>query len=49
VKAKVIDVQKNRKVRGRPVPFNTIEAQKMISKKLKISSSESMEIMEKLY
>jgi DNA topoisomerase-3 len=33
----------------RPQPLNTIEAQKLISKKLHISPAQSMEIMEKLY
>ncbi len=48
-KARVTDVHKNKRVRGRPNPLNTIEAQKLISKKLKISSANAMEIMERLY
>jgi len=47
--AKVIDVQTNRRTRYRPQPLNTIEAQKMISNKLKMSSAKAMEVMEKLY
>ena len=48
-KAKVIDVIKTKRYRQRPHPLNTIEAQKLISRKLRISSAQSMEIMEKLY
>ncbi|CDW85516.1 dna topoisomerase [Stylonychia lemnae] len=48
-RAKIIDINKNRRTRGRPVPLNTIEAQKLISRKLKIASAQAMEIMEKLY
>jgi DNA topoisomerase III len=33
----------------RPVPLNTVEAQKLISRKLKISPEQAMQIMEKLY
>jgi DNA topoisomerase-3 len=31
------------------MPLNTVEAQKIISRKLKINSSKCMEIMESLY
>jgi len=48
-KAKVVAIDQARRIRARPFPLNTIEAQKLISRKLKISSSHSMEIMEKLY
>ena len=47
--AKVIDVVKSKRYRQRPNPLNTIEAQKMISRKLRIASAQAMEIMEKLY
>lgn len=33
----------------RPAPLNTVEAQKLISRKLKISPEVAMQIMEKLY
>lgn len=39
VKAKVVDIQKNRRFRYRPRPLNTIEAQKLISNKLRIASA----------
>jgi DNA topoisomerase-3 len=48
-KAKVIDVGKNKRYRQRPNPLNTIEAQKLISRKLRIASAQAMDIMEKLY
>ena len=48
-KAKVVDVVKTKRYRQRPNPLNTIEAQKMISRKLKIASAQAMDIMEKLY
>jgi len=48
-KAKVTDVVKAKKFRGRPNPLNTIEAQKLISRKLRIASAQAMDIMEKLY
>jgi DNA topoisomerase-3 len=38
-KAKVIDVVKTKRYRQRPHPLNTIEAQKLISRKLRISSA----------
>lgn len=48
-KARVLDVVKTRRYRQRPNPLNTIEAQKMISRKLRIASAQAMDIMEKLY
>eukprot|EP00347_Sterkiella_histriomuscorum_P012229 403369401 len=45
----VIDVTKTEKYRPRPTPLNTIEAQKLISKKLGFSSDHAMEYMEDLY
>jgi DNA topoisomerase III len=48
-KAKVVDVVKSKRYRQRPNPLNTIEAQKMMSRKLKIASAQAMDIMEKLY
>lgn len=48
-KAIVDDINKQRRYRGRPKPLNTIEAQKLISRKLKMSSAVAMEVMEKLY
>ncbi len=48
-KAKVIDVVKTKRYRQRPLPLNTIEAQKLISRKLRIASAQAMDIMEKLY
>lgn len=47
--AKVTTVTKKQTKRFRPQPLNTIEAQKLISKKLRISPAQSMDIMEKLY
>jgi hypothetical protein len=38
-KAKILDVVKTKRYRPRPVALNTIEAQKMISRKLKIASA----------
>ena len=48
-KAKVIKTEKFDKTKYKPVPLNTVEMQKLISKKLKISSHEAMAIAEKLY
>lgn len=48
-KAKVTEIVKSTRYRARPVPLNTIEAQKMMSRKLKIASAQAMDIMEKLY
>ena len=47
--ATVTNVSKKQTRKFRPQPLNTIEAQKLISRKLKISPAQSMEIMEKLY
>ena len=47
--ATVVSVIKKQKIKGRPIPLNTIEAQKLISTKLRISSEQCMQIMEKLY
>ena len=47
--AQVLNVSKKSTRKTRPQPLNTIEAQKLISRKLKISPARSMEIMESLY
>lgn len=47
--AKVASVNKSRKLRYRPFPLNTVEAQKLISRKLRISPEQAMQHMEKLY
>ena len=47
--AKVVSVQKTKKLRHRPFPLNTVEAQKLISRKLRISPEQAMQHMEKLY
>ena len=47
--ANVLTVAKRQTKKLRPQPLNTIEAQKLISRKLHISPAQSMEIMEKLY
>jgi DNA topoisomerase III len=41
--------QKERKLKFRPQPLNTIQMQKLVSQKLKISSAKAMELAEKLY
>ena len=46
---KITNVRSNPKTRLRPLPLNTVEMQKLISKKLRINSHETMEIAEKLY
>jgi DNA topoisomerase-3 len=46
---RIKNVAKKPRTRLRPVPLNTVEMQKLISKKLKIRSHEAMEIAEKLY
>jgi DNA topoisomerase-3 len=48
-KSQVVDIKSNSRTRLRPLPLNTVEMQKLISKKLRISSHETMEICEKLY
>ena len=47
--AKVFSVAKYPKTKYRPFPLNTVEATKLISRKLRISSSQAMLHMEKLY
>lgn len=48
-KAKVITVAKKQVKKYRPQPLNTIEATKLISRKLRISPDQTMKIMEQLY
>lgn len=40
---------KKRVTKFKPFPLNTVEAQKLISKKLRISPEQAMNHMEKLY
>lgn len=47
--ARVTAVSQKETYKRRPVPLNTTEAQKLISRKLGISPAKSMEAMEKLY
>lgn len=47
--ARVVKVTYKRKTKAKPIPMNTIEFQKLASRKLKIGSSKAMEIAEKLY
>ncbi|XP_071943827.1 DNA topoisomerase 3-alpha-like [Antedon mediterranea] len=47
--AKVIDVRSRDKSKWRPTPMNTVELEKLASRKLKISPKETMKIAEKLY
>ena len=47
--AVVTEVKKKPTKKFRPYPLNTIEAQKLISRKLRISPAQSMQVMEKLY
>ena len=47
--AKVMSVQKAQRVRSRPFPLNTVEALKLISRKLRISPEQAMKHMERLY
>jgi len=46
---KVIEAKKKPKIKNRPLPLNTVEMQKLISRKLKIQSYKLMSIAEKLY
>jgi DNA topoisomerase-3 len=46
---KVIEAKKKNKIKNRPLPINTVEMQKLISRKLKIQSHKTMTIAEKLY
>jgi DNA topoisomerase-3 len=48
-KAKVISVTNEDTVRYRPIPLNTVEFQKLASRKLKITSHVAMSFAEKLY
>lgn len=47
--ARVIKVTTKRKTKAKPFPMNTIDFQKLCSRKLRIGSSKAMEIAEKLY
>ncbi len=47
--ATVTNVVKKQKSKWRPCPLDTIELEKLSSKKLKISAKETMKIAEKLY
>ena len=47
--ATVISVSNTKTYKQRPLPLNTVEAQKLISQKLKVSPAKCMEVMEKLY
>jgi len=47
--AEVVKSQKEKKLKFRPQPLNTIQMQKLVSKKLKLSSAKAMELAEKLY
>jgi DNA topoisomerase III len=46
---KVTKVEQAPTYKKRPLPLNTVEAQKLISRQLKISPAKCMDIMEKLY
>lgn len=46
---KVLEAKKKNKIKNRPLPLNTVEMQKLISRKLKIQSHKTMSIAEKLY
>ncbi|MBN3312158.1 TOP3A topoisomerase, partial [Atractosteus spatula] len=47
--ATVIDVTSKPKSKWRPLPLDTVELEKLASRKLKISAKETMKIAEKLY
>jgi DNA topoisomerase III len=47
--AVIFSVEKKPKLKYRPNPLNTVEATKLISRKLRISPEQAMSIMEKLY
>ncbi|XP_028670259.1 DNA topoisomerase 3-alpha [Erpetoichthys calabaricus] len=47
--AKVIEVSSKPKSKWRPLPLDTIELEKLASRKLKINAKETMKIAEKLY
>ena len=44
-----MNIKKTPRTRLRPIPLNTVEMTKLISKKLRINSHEAMDIAEKLY
>jgi DNA topoisomerase-3 len=48
-KAVVTKIETSETYKKRPIPLNTVEAQKLFSWKLRISASKSMQIMESLY
>jgi DNA topoisomerase-3 len=48
-KGKIIKVDCKPSTRLRPIPLNTVEMQKLVSKKLRINSHKAMEVAEKLY
>lgn len=48
-KATIIDVSSKRKSKWRPTPMNTVELEKLGSRKLKLSAKKTMTIAEKLY
>lgn len=48
-KAKVEDVKSKPKSKWRPLPMDTVELEKLSSRKLKISAKDTMKIAEKLY
>ncbi|XP_064601607.1 DNA topoisomerase 3-alpha-like [Liolophura sinensis] len=47
--AKVVDVRSKTKSKWRPQPLDTVELEKLASRKLKINAKETMKIAEKLY
>ena len=47
--ARVVSIKNSDRVRYRPIPLNTVEMQKLISRFLHISSNDTMTIAEKLY
>ncbi|KAI3380235.1 hypothetical protein SNEBB_010803 [Seison nebaliae] len=49
IKAKVIDVKKNKKEKFRPTPLDTVELEKRANRFLKMSAKETMKIAESLY
>ena len=48
-KAEVTNVSRTQKTKKKPMPLNTIDLQKLASKKLHFSASKTMESAEKLY
>lgn len=47
--ATITDVSSKRKTKWRPTPLNTVELEKLGSRKLKLSAKKTMTIAEKLY